>query len=174
MTVPVPADRALGTALAAEHAAVYAYGVIAARTTGRLRTTATTAFNAHRGRRDRLRALIVERGGTPAEPQAAYELPVVPSGAAQAVELAVLVEQGVATAYLELAAADDDALRELAALAVQECVKRSYGLRPRIEAFPGMPEGSGAVAPSPSGSAGPGRDPQEGTAAPGRGTTPAS
>ncbi|WP_449063996.1 ferritin-like domain-containing protein [Planomonospora algeriensis] len=154
----------LATALAAEHAAVYAYGVIAARTTGDLRTTATAAFKAHRVRRDRLRSLITERGGVPAEADAAYALPVTPSTAAQAVELAVLVEKGVTTAYLELAADDDAALRRMAALAMQECVKRSYGLRPEIEAFPGMPPGTvpPAAAPSPSSSPsaapGPGED----------------
>ncbi|MEU8385359.1 ferritin-like domain-containing protein [Streptosporangium sp. NPDC048865] len=133
------ADPGLGTVLAAEHAAVYAYGVIAARTTGRLRAATTTAYNAHRARRDRLRAMVVAAGGTPAEPKAAYELPVTPSSAGQAVELAVLVERGVTGAYLELAASADPALREMAALAMQECAVRSYALRPEIEAFPGMP-----------------------------------
>jgi hypothetical protein len=141
------ATGGLSTALAAEHAAVYAYGIIAARTTGDLRTTATAAFRAHRVRRDRLRALITERGGVPAEADAAYALPVTPSTSAQAVELAVLVEKGVTTAYLELAADGDAALRRMAALAMQECVKRSYGLRPEIEAFPGMPPGT---VPAPS------------------------
>ncbi|MDP9861186.1 MULTISPECIES: ferritin-like domain-containing protein [Streptosporangium] len=133
------AGRGLDTALAAEHAAVYAYGVIAARSTGALRTVATDAFDAHRARRDRLRALIVARGGAPAEPAPSYRLPLTPSGAAQAVELAVTVERGVTGAYLELAASDDPALRKMAALAMQECAVRSYGLRPDIEAFPGMP-----------------------------------
>ncbi|GGK72979.1 hypothetical protein Ppa06_31410 [Planomonospora parontospora subsp. parontospora] len=137
----------LSTALAAEHAAVYAYGVIAARTTGELRATATAAFKAHRVRRDRLRAMITERGGVPAEADPAYALPVTPSSADQAVELAVLVEKGVTTAYLELAADDDPVLRRTAALAMQECVKRSYGLRPEIEAFPGMPPGTVPSAP---------------------------
>ncbi|WP_436760782.1 ferritin-like domain-containing protein [Streptosporangium sp. V21-05] len=141
------ADQGLGAALAAEHAAVYAYGVIAARTTGRLRTAMTTAYNAHRARRDKLRTMIITAGGTPAEPKAAYELPVTPSGATQAVELAVLVERGVTGAYLELAASADPALREMAALVMQECAVRSYGLRPEIEAFPGMPP---RTAPAPA------------------------
>ncbi|WP_433253940.1 ferritin-like domain-containing protein [Streptosporangium sp. CA-135522] len=139
MRAAVRADQALGTVLAAEHAAVYAYGVIAARTAGGLRVAATDAFNDHRARRDRLRALIITRGGTPAEPSSSYELPVTPSTTAQAVDLAVLVERGVMGAYLELAASADPALRKMAALAMQECAVRSYGLRPDIEAFPGMP-----------------------------------
>jgi hypothetical protein len=132
-------DRGLTTALAAEHAAVYAYGVLGARTTGRLRVAMTAAYNAHRARRDQLRTMIITAGGTPAEPMAVYELPVMPSSAAQAVELAVLVERGVTGAYLELAASADTGLRRIGALIMQECVTRSYSLRPEIEAFPGMP-----------------------------------
>ncbi|GAA3133579.1 ferritin-like domain-containing protein [Streptosporangium carneum] len=142
------ADQGLSTALAAEHAAVYAYGVIAARTTGSLRVTATAAFNAHRARRDQLRALIAARGDAPAEPDAAYRLPVTPSTPAQAVELATLVERGVTAAYLELTASPDTEVRQMAALAMQECVTRSYGLRPEIEAFPGMP--ADVASPTPS------------------------
>ncbi|MGC5011611.1 ferritin-like domain-containing protein [Streptosporangium sp. DT93] len=142
------AERGLDVALAAEHAAVYAYGVIAARTTGGLRATTTAAYNAHRARRDRLRAMIVAAGGRPVEPEASYRLPVTPSTAAQAVELAVLVERGVTGAYLELAASSDTSLRTMAALAMQECVTRSYGLRPEIEAFPGMPHGPGPASPA--------------------------
>ncbi|MEU1877464.1 ferritin-like domain-containing protein [Streptosporangium sp. NPDC020072] len=141
----------LETALAAEHAAVYAYGVIGARTTGSLRATATAAFNAHRARRDQLRALITASGGVPVEPDPAYRLPVTPSTPAQAVELATLVERGVTAAYLELTASSDTAVRRMAALAMQECVTRSYGLRPEIETFPGMPA---APAPTVSGTPG--------------------
>jgi len=133
------ADQGLGTALAAEHAAVYAYGTLGARTTGRLRAAMTTAYNAHRARRDQLRTMIIAAGGTPAEPKAVYELPITPSSPAQAVELAVLIERGVTGAYLELAATTDPTLRKMAALVMQECVTRSYGLRPEIDAFPGMP-----------------------------------
>ncbi|MDP9845844.1 ferritin-like domain-containing protein [Streptosporangium lutulentum] len=143
----------LDTALAAEHAAVYAYGVIGARTTGNLRAVVTAAFNAHRARRDQLRTLIISGGGTPAEPTATYDLPVIPSTAAQAVELAVLVERGVTGAYLELTASADATVRRMAALAMQESVTRSYGLRPEIVAFPGMPaapEPVPAAAPSSS------------------------
>jgi hypothetical protein len=151
------ADQGLGTALAAEHAAVYAYGVIGARTTGNLRTTATAAFNAHRARRDQLRTLIITGGGTPTEPAATYDLPIIPSTSAQAVELAVLVERGVTGAYLELTASTDAAIRRMAALAMQECVTRSYGLRPEIVAFPGMPTAPKPIRPAtaPSNSAAP-------------------
>ncbi|GAA2357010.1 ferritin-like domain-containing protein [Nonomuraea africana] len=131
--------EALSKALAAEHAAVYAYGLMGARTTGSLRSKVAAAFAAHRARRDQLRALISSSGGRPAEPEATYALPVVPANATEAVRLAVHVEAGITAAYLELSAAAGAATRKLAALAMQESVTRSYGFRPAITAFPGMP-----------------------------------
>jgi hypothetical protein len=142
------ADQELGTALAAEHAAVYAYGIIGARTTGNLRSTVTAAFNAHRARRDQLRTLITTGGGTPTEPTATYDLPIIPSTPAQAVELAVLIERGVTSAYLELTASTDATVRRMAALAMQESVTRSYGLRPEIVALPGMPPAPEPIRPA--------------------------
>ncbi|MFI7150891.1 ferritin-like domain-containing protein [Nonomuraea sp. NPDC050022] len=135
-----PADvEKLRKALSAEHAAVFAYGLIGARTTGSLRSRVTTAFDAHRARRDQLRTAITTRGGTPTEPEGGYALPIVPSTAAQAVQLAVHVEAGITAAYLELVASDDASLRRYAALAMQESVARSYSFRPVITtAFPGM------------------------------------
>ncbi|GAA3169041.1 ferritin-like domain-containing protein [Nonomuraea roseoviolacea] len=138
----------LGKALAAEHAAVFAYGLIGARTTGALRSKATQAFDAHRARRDQLRTFITGRGGRPAEAEASYSLPLVPSTPADAVRLAVQIEAGMTAAYLELVAGDDAALRKYAALAMQEAVARSYAFRPAVgTAFPGMP---GAASPASS------------------------
>ncbi|MEU8178722.1 ferritin-like domain-containing protein [Microbispora hainanensis] len=134
-----PAADALGRALSAEHAAVYAYGVIGGKTSGALLKRATAGFDAHRARRDQLRTLITRRGGTPAEPGPTYLLPFEVRKPADAVRLAVLVEQRVTTAYLELAADRDPALRRMAALAAQECATRAYGWQPKIgDPFPGM------------------------------------
>ncbi|WP_143737799.1 ferritin-like domain-containing protein [Microbispora sp. GKU 823] len=148
-----PAGDALGRALAAEHAAVYAYGVIGGRTSGALLRRATAGFDAHRARRDQLRALITQRGGTPAEPGPTYSLPFAVRKPADAVRLAVLVEQRVTTAYLELAADRDPALRRIAALAAQECATRAYGWQPKIgDPFPGMNRGGAdfdAAVPAP-------------------------
>src|SRR5690606_38984114 len=102
---------ALNKALAAEHAAVYAYGLAAARASGTVRERITGGFNAHRAQRDRLRALVVERGGTPAEAQPAYAVPFTPGSSAQALRLAAQVEDGVAAVYLELAAVADTDVR---------------------------------------------------------------
>ncbi|MFI6389435.1 ferritin-like domain-containing protein [Nonomuraea sp. NPDC050540] len=143
----------LRKALAAEHAAVYAYGLIGARTTGALRARVTSAFDGHRARRDQLRGLITARRGRPAEPEPSYALPVTPGNATEAIRLAVHVEQGITATYLELAACEDAALRRYAALAMQESVTRSYGFRPATPAFPGMPAPP-KPAPSPTTSPG--------------------
>lgn len=129
---------ALAKALAAEHAAVYAYGVIGAKTSGALRARATTGFDAHRARRDQLRALMRRRGETPAEP-GSYQLPFVVNTAAQAARLAAYIEERVCAAYVELSADTDPGLRRLAVLATQECAVRGFGWQPEIVAFPGLP-----------------------------------
>ncbi|MEW9532288.1 ferritin-like domain-containing protein [Microbispora sp. NPDC049125] len=158
------AADALAKALSAEHAAVYAYGVVGGRTSGRLRARATSAFDAHRARRDRLRTLIEQRGGRPAEPGPMYRLPFEVRTTADAVRLAVIVEERLTTAYLELAADRDPALRRLAAAAAQECATRAYGWQPVVNAFPGMPQPAGA-SPSPAtaepATAGPGVSPDD-------------
>ncbi|MEO3872380.1 ferritin-like domain-containing protein [Nonomuraea sp. B12E4] len=138
----------LSKALAAEHAAVYAYGLLGARTSGSLRDRMTLAFEAHRARRDQLRTYLRARGGRPVEPDASYALPFFPGDATLAVRLAVHLESGITAAYLELAAARDTSLRRYAALAMQDAVSRSYGFRPdQPAAFPGMPV---AATPAPS------------------------
>ncbi|MGI5269885.1 ferritin-like domain-containing protein [Nonomuraea sp. CA-218870] len=153
-----PADpgdvEKLRKALAAEHAAVFAYGVLGARTSGSLRARLTRAFDAHRDRRDELRRLITARGGQPAEPQPSYALPSIPSGGAAAARLAAHVETGLTASYLELVAATDTALRRYAAVAVQEAVIRGHSFRPGpATAFPGLPAPAPA-SPSPTPSPG--------------------
>ncbi|NUP00561.1 MAG: ferritin-like domain-containing protein [Nonomuraea sp.] len=138
----------LRKALAAEHAAVFAYGLLGARTSGALRDRMTDAYDDHRAERDQLRALITARGARPSESAASYALPFFPSNATLAVRLAVRLEDGVTAAYLELAAAQDAALRKYAAQAMQESAVRAYAFRPAPpSAFPGMPQ---PPAPTPS------------------------
>ncbi|MFI6181988.1 MULTISPECIES: ferritin-like domain-containing protein [unclassified Nonomuraea] len=141
----------LRKALAAEHAAVFAYGLLGARTSGALRDLTGAAYDAHRAHRDQLRSLITSRGGRPNESEPSYALPYVPTGGAQAARLAAQVENGITAAYLELAAARDATLRRYAALAMQESATRAYAFQPAPPAaFPGMPGSSPAPTTSPS------------------------
>ena len=69
---------ALQTTLADEHAALYAYGVLGARTsqgaTPGLYDVLTAAYRRHRSRRDQLRVMVEEAGGAPVAAAAAYDL----------------------------------------------------------------------------------------------------
>ncbi|MZE51831.1 DUF4439 domain-containing protein, partial [Streptomyces sp. SID5770] len=52
-------------ALAAEHAAVYGYGVVGGRIGAERRAEATAAYEAHRARREVLRRAVRDLGGAP-------------------------------------------------------------------------------------------------------------
>jgi len=69
---------ALQATLADEHAAVYTYGVLGARTsqsaTPTLYDALTSGYRRHRARRDQLQVLVDEAGGEPVAAAAAYEL----------------------------------------------------------------------------------------------------
>ncbi|MEO3810095.1 ferritin-like domain-containing protein [Sphaerisporangium sp. B11E5] len=130
---------ALNKVLDAEHAAVYAYGVVGARTAASQRAAATAGFNAHRARRDQLRGLITTRSGTPSEAAPGYTLPFPIVTSTDAARLAAYIEDRVTSAYLELTSTEDPDLRRLAAHAMQECTIRAYTWRPTIAALPGWP-----------------------------------
>ena len=69
---------ALQATLADEHAALYTYGVLGARTsqaaTPTLYDALTAGYRRHRSRRDQLRLMVVDAGGQPVPAAAAYEL----------------------------------------------------------------------------------------------------
>jgi len=150
MTPRDDALRGLLKVLDAEYAAVYAYSVVGARLSGARRAAATAAYDAHRARRDRLRAIISARGGSPTGSGPIYRLPFALVTADDCVRLAALVEERVTAAYLELVAVEDATLRRMAALAMQEGMVRAYAWRPEIPAFPGWPA-KNSPSPSPSG-----------------------
>lgn len=126
----------LQTVLAAEHRAVYGYGLAGARQGGAARRQSTLLWQAHRTRRDRVSQLIAERGGRPAAAEPAYRLP---EGAPA--QLAAGLEEELLNAYLGLAGAEDPALRKFAAQAMQEAMTRRvrWTRTGPSGAFPGLP-----------------------------------
>ena len=140
---------ALQAALAAEHAAIYGYGVLGARLTGARQQTARTLWDAHRATRDRLSALITALHATPVAASAGYRLPVRPTTATAAAQLATALENQVLTAYLGLAGVDDPKVRRFAAQVMQEAMGRvlRWGGSGPWPAFPGMSRT--AVSPRP-------------------------
>lgn len=138
MSTPVPALQA---AIAAEHAAIFGYGVLGAHLTGTRQREATMIWNTHRARRDRLRGLIASRGAVPAAAAPAYRLPFAVSSPRAAERLAASLEDAVVAAFAALAGADDPRLRRYAAQVMQEAAASAVRWRgsPPATAFPGLP-----------------------------------
>ena len=116
---------ALGTVLAGSDAAVYAYGLIAARLPAPQAQLALSAMATHRGERDRVRARILALGGQPAAAAAAYVPPFPVTDAGSARRLAALVEDRLAGQWAALAAASDGPRRSASALTAQACAVRT-------------------------------------------------
>lgn len=136
-------DRALDAAqaaLAAEHAAVYGYGVVGGRVGDERRPEATNAYDAHRARRDALARTVRDLGGKPAAAAAAYALPFEVPDSAAAVRLAADLEDRIAGVYSDLVRAAEGPLRQDAAGALREAAVRAVRWRGSGVAFPGLAE----------------------------------
>ncbi|TKA04569.1 ferritin-like domain-containing protein [Actinacidiphila oryziradicis] len=131
---------AVQAALAAEHAAIYGYGVVGARIGEARRGEAQQAYNAHRARRDSLRRTVRDLGGTPAAAAPAYALPFAVPDATAAVRLATVLEERVATVYADLVRSATADLRREAAGALRDAAVRAVGWRGGSVAFPGLAE----------------------------------
>jgi hypothetical protein len=130
---------ALQVALAAEHAAVYGYGVVGAMLAGSRRADARADWLAHQVARDNLEAMLARLGATPVAASPAYLLPFAVTGAASARKLAATLEEGVTSAYLGLVAVNSPALRAFGAKAMQTSANRATAWSGTTVAFPGMP-----------------------------------
>jgi Domain of unknown function (DUF4439) len=130
--------RALQTALAAEHTAVYGYAVAGAHLTGSRRQAATRDWLAHQAARDTLTAMVTALGAQPVPASATYRLPFAVHNAGTAVALLALLEDGLATAYLGVVALTSDRLRLSGARGVQTAALRATGWRGSSLAFPGL------------------------------------
>ncbi|MDT3727924.1 ferritin-like domain-containing protein [Streptomyces sp. DSM 41972] len=137
--------RALQAALAAEHAAVYGYGVVGGRIGEQRRTEARTAHDAHRARRDALVRDVKDAGGTPVAAAAGYALPFPVPDAAAAVRLAAELETRVAGVYADVVRSSGGDRRRSAAEAMREAAVRSVRWSGESVAFPGLAERSGTA-----------------------------
>ncbi|MDH6624188.1 hypothetical protein M2271_001985 [Streptomyces sp. LBL] len=143
---------ALQAALAAEHAAVYGYGVVGGRIGEVRRTEVKAAYDAHRARRDTLVREVRDLGGTPVAAAPAYALPFPVPDSAAAVRLAAELEDRVAGVYSDLVRSTEGELRGTAAGALREAAVRAVRWRGgESVAFPGLAERDGAASASASG-----------------------
>ncbi|OLZ66980.1 hypothetical protein AV521_26720 [Streptomyces sp. IMTB 2501] len=148
---------AVQAALAAEHAAVYGYGVVGGRIGEARRTEARAAFDAHRASRDALTREVRDLGGQPVAADAAYALPFPVPDPATAVLLAAHLEERVAGVYADLVRATTGARRGAAAAALREAAVRAVRWSGQSVTFPGLAErageGTGAAGTTPSAAA---------------------
>jgi hypothetical protein len=135
---------ALQETLAAEHAAVYVYEVLGGRvssvtapvTAERLRA----AYEAHRGRRDQLRAAIADLGNEPAPAAIGYEVDARTRDSEALLEVARLTEERCAGVYAELVAGSTDGHRRWAITALTDAAVRQLTLGGSPDIYPGAPE----------------------------------
>ena len=145
MNIPLQQGRA-GTAtalracLAAEHVAVWAYGIVGAHLELEARLDARATWDSHRARRDRIAQLLRDREAPVPASEPGYALPYAVTDATTARRLAADVESGVAAAYADLVLAAGGELRRFAALSLQEAAVRAARWSGSTEAFPGITE----------------------------------
>jgi len=139
VSAPPGQVAALQAALAAEHAAVYGYGVAGAMLTRAALAQARADWTAHQVARDTLETMLTGLGAVPVAASPAYKLPFAVTGAASAKRLAAALEEGVTRAYLGLVAVNDQALRTFGAKAMQTAANRAVAWRGTTVAFPGLP-----------------------------------
>jgi Domain of unknown function (DUF4439) len=140
-------NAALNDALAAEHAAIWGYGVVGAALDGTARQAAEDAEAAHRDVRDQVGALLSGRHADVVDARGAYALPFPVLSAVDAAALGAVLEEGVATAWVRvLDQAAARSTRELAVGVLSAAEVRAVGWRvaagktPITNAFPGLPE----------------------------------
>jgi hypothetical protein len=140
-------NAALNDALAAEHAAIWGYGVVGAALDGTARQAAEDAEAAHRDVRDQVGALLSGRHADVVDARGAYALPFPVLSAVDAAALGAVLEEGVATAWVRvLDQAAERSTRELAVGVLSAAEVRAVGWRvaagktPITNAFPGLPE----------------------------------
>lgn len=132
--------------LAAEHAAIFAYGPIGARLTGAGATAARSAEAAHRARRDALIVQLSAGGATPAPTDPVYALPFPVTDQASALRLAVEVEERTGALWRSALAATTGDERATALTALVDCslratrFRRTAGITPVTVTFPGRPD----------------------------------
>jgi ferritin-like protein len=138
------ASPQLSAALAAEEAAVYAYGVLGVQLTGKGdQDEARAAEAAHRGRRDALVSRLSALKASAAPAPAGYELPFEVTDRAEALKLAIHLEDGVAQAWRAVLPASEGSDRATALNALIEAAVRATRWRrlgevtPATMAWPG-------------------------------------
>lgn len=144
---PIPPDAApaLQECLAAEHAAVYAYGMLGGVLSGtaapiETKADADSSHAAHRERRDTLSDELNHLGEEPVSAQASYRLPFRVAREGDCLRLARQVERRTAAVYAYAVAATTGDSRAFAIDALTDCALREVAWGAPLQAFPGVSE----------------------------------
>lgn len=135
--------EALGDALDAEHAAIFAYGPIGVRLDTASAADARQAEASHRARRDALVLRLTELGSTPRPAAPSYELPYPVTDRDAALKLATEIEERTAAVWRAALPKTTDADRATALAALTDCAvratrwRRRAGVTPATVPFPG-------------------------------------
>ena len=136
-----PTD-ALQTALAAEHAAVFVYSALGGQTSQSAAPTlyadVTDAYVTHRGRRDRLIALIEDAGREPVAAEPGYDLPADLSTPTAIADRALRLERACAATYAFVVASTTDDVRKWAVDALLDTAVRELAFGGRPQRLPGL------------------------------------
>jgi hypothetical protein len=136
-----PAD-ALQAALAAEHAAVFVYGALGGQTSQSddptLYAEVTDAYVTHRGRRDRLIALLEGDGRQPVAAEPGYDLPADLSTPVAIAGRALALERACAETYAFVVASTTAEDRKWAIDALLDTAVRELSFGGKPERLPGL------------------------------------
>ena len=147
MSTPAAAPetiKALQTAMAAEHAAIYGYSAAGGHLSVNRRPDAVSDFVAHSTARDLLAAALKGRGGKSPAALPAYAIPALKDGIAAATFLATLDEATAAGYAGVLGTTTDPSLRRLAVTGLTASATRATkwrlaaGIAPASRPFPGV------------------------------------
>jgi hypothetical protein len=145
-----PSDAAVAAlfdAVAAEHAAIYGYGIVSAHSSPDENDLVSAALAEHRERRETAIAMLTGRSAKAPVPAAGYQLPIPVNNPNDAANLAVRMEDDCAAAWraaIERASSEQD--RAFAVTALTEAAvaaahwKQVQGIKPVTVAFPGGTE----------------------------------
>lgn len=135
---------ALQATLADEHAALYTYGVLGARTSQAtspaLFETLTAGYRRHRARRDQLRLMVRDAGGDPVAAEAAYDLGGTPLRPPQLERAAADVEAASVEVLVALVARSSGSVREWALTEATWSAVWQLQLGGTAATWPGAPE----------------------------------
>jgi hypothetical protein len=135
---------ALQATLADEHAALYTYGVLGARTSQAtspvLFETLTSGYRRHRARRDQLQLMVRDAGGDPVAAEVAYDLDGSLLRPPQIERAAADLEAASVEVLLALVAQSTASVREWALTEATWSAVWRLQLGQTAETWPGAPE----------------------------------